>query len=45
VLAPMAVVLLGVALDRAGYSAVGITITFVGGVVFIAMLYWLARWG
>jgi hypothetical protein len=45
VLGPLAVVLIGVGLDRAGYSAIGITITLLGGVVFIAMLYVLARWG
>jgi hypothetical protein len=45
VFGPLAVVLVGVGLDRAGFSAVGTTLTFVGGVAFIAMLYVLARWG
>jgi hypothetical protein len=45
VLGPAAVVVIGVGLDRAGYSAVGITITFLGGVAFIVMLSVLARWG
>ena len=45
VFGPLAVVLVGVGLDRAGYSAVGITLTFLGGVAFIVMLCVLARWG
>ena len=45
VFGPIAVVLVGVGLDRAGYSAVGITLTFLGGVAFIVMLCVLVRWG
>jgi hypothetical protein len=45
VLAPLAVALVGVGLDRAGYSAVGVTLTFLGGAAFVVMLYLLARWG
>ncbi len=45
VLAPLAVAIVGVALDRAGYSAVGVTLTFLGGATFIVMLCLLARWG
>ena len=39
VLAPIIVVVACVLLDRAGYSMVGITLTMVGAVSFLAMLY------
>ena len=39
VAAPIVVVVSGVVLDRAGYSAVGITLTMVGAITFLAMLY------
>jgi hypothetical protein len=45
VLAPLGVILIGVGLDRAGFPAVGVTLTFLGGVGFVVMLYVLARWG
>lgn len=38
VLAPVALVLIGVALDRAGLSVVGIALTIVGSLAFLAML-------
>lgn len=45
VAAPIVVVVTGVVLDRAGYSAVGITMTFVGAVAFLIMLYVVGLWG
>jgi hypothetical protein len=45
VFGPLALVLVGVGLDRAGFSAVGITLSFLGGVAFVVVLCVLARWG
>ena len=45
VLAPIFVVVTGTALDRSGYSALGITLTFIGGVSFLVMLAVVAWWG
>ena len=45
ILAPILIVLVGVVLDRAGLSGIGITLTFAGGVVFVLLLCVLARWG
>ena len=39
VVAPIAVVVAGVVLDRAGFSMVGITMTMVGAVAFLVMLF------
>jgi len=45
VAAPIAVVVTGVVLDRAGFSVVGITMTIVGAIAFLAMLYIVGLWG
>jgi hypothetical protein len=45
ILLPLAIVVLGVVLDRAGFSAVGITLTFLGGVAFVVLLCLVALWG
>jgi hypothetical protein len=45
VAAPIAVVVTGVVLDRAGFSVVGITMTMVGAIAFLAMLYIVGLWG
>ena len=45
VFAPIAVVVTGVVIDRAGYSVVGITLTMVGAVLFLVMLYIVGLWG
>ena len=44
-LATIVVVFAGVALDRAGFSMVGITMTMIGAVAFLAMLYIVGIWG
>ena len=45
VAAPIAVVVAGVVIDRAGYSAVGIAMTLLGAIAFLAMLYIVGLWG
>jgi hypothetical protein len=45
VLSPIIVVITGVVLDRAGYSVLGITLTMLGAVAFLAMLYVVGLWG
>ena len=45
VVAPIAVVVAGVVLDRAGYSMVGITMTMLGAVAFLVMLFIVGLWG
>jgi hypothetical protein len=45
VAAPIVVVVAGVVIDRAGYSVVGITMTMVGAIAFLAMLYIIGIWG
>lgn len=44
-LAPIIVVVAGVVVDRAGYSMVGITLTLLGAVSFLVMLFVVAWWG